>query len=327
MIPPGRAFIIDHKTTSSEIEDGSPFWQRLRLDTQVSTYMVGARALGFEPVGAVWDVVRKPSIKQGKATPEADRKYTKATKKEPSRLFANQRETDEPLDEYRERLAADIAANPESYYKRGFVVRSVEEERQAARDTWDIAAQVAFASRNSAFPRTPNACERYGRMCSYWEVCTGAASIDDATRFRRAAGTHEELSGIKRHLPLITNSAMTTFQRCAREYQFSYVLGWRPIKTAEALAFGTLVHLGLEAWWRTTDLVKTFAALVTDNEEHRVTAEELLRGYDARWINEPLDVLAVEAEFVAQLRDPTSRSVSLDFELGGKIDAVARQAS
>jgi hypothetical protein len=120
---------------------------------------------------------------------------------------------------------------------------------------------------------------------------------------------------------------MTTFQRCHREYYFSYVLGARPVKTAEALAFGTLLHLGLEAWWKTTDLETAFAALVTDDEAHRVTVEELLRGYHARWIDEPLDVLAVEAEFATGLVDPVSRSESRAFMLGGKIDAIARTAT
>ncbi len=326
MIPPGRDFIIDHKSTSADIEDGAPFWQRLRIDTQVSTYMVGARALGFDPVGAVWDVVHKPKMKQHLATPVEERKYTKAQKMVPSRLYAGQSLVDEPIEDYRARLAKDIAKKPEHYYKRGFVVRTIEEERLAARDAWAIAQQITFAVKQGDWPRSPSACERYGRLCSYWEVCTGAGDINDPLRFRNMGTDHEELGKAKRHLPLVTNSAMTTFQRCQREYEFAYVRGRRPIKAAEALAFGTLLHLGLEAWWKTTSLDEAFAALVTEDAAHRVIAEELLRGYHARWIDEPLDVLAVEAEFSTPLRDPLTGATSKDFELGGKIDAIARTA-
>lgn len=323
IIPAGRAFIIDHKTTSSDIGDGSAFWNRLRMDAQLSTYLVGARALGFDPVGAVWDVIHKPSVKPLKATPVDERKYTKATKTQPSRLYASQAEVDEPLDEYRARLAADIAARPDAYYKRGFIVRTLDEERAAAFDAWGVGMSIEHSALTASWPRTPAACERYGSLCPYFDVCTGAASLDDGTRYRRTRGAHEELT-TRRKLPLITTSAMTTYQRCAREYQFSYVHGVRPIKVADALAFGTLLHLGLEVWWKTTDLQATFAALVTDDPVHRVVAEELLRGYDARWSAEPLDVLAVEAEFATPLVDPLTHAPSTRHTLGGKIDAVAR---
>ena len=52
-------------------------------------------------------------------------------------------------------------------------------------------------------------------------------------------------------LPVLTNSQMRTFRRCGREHELSYELGYRPAVEADALRFGTLVHLGLESWWRT----------------------------------------------------------------------------
>ena len=323
MIPAGRDFVIDHKTTSKDLGDGSPFWTRLRLDLQVSTYLVGARSLGFDPVGAVWDVVRKPSIKPLKATPLEERKYTKATAKQPSRLYANQSDVDEPLEDFRARLAADIAANPDSYYRRGFVVRSVEEERQAAFDRWGVVAQIDHCRTLQWWPRAPGACERYGSLCPYFDVCTGTTTIDDATRFRR----DDRHDAAPRRLPIVSPSAMTTFQRCPREYHYSNELRMRPVKTVEALAFGTLLHSGLEAWWQTVSLDAAFAALETPNDEHRVVAEELLRGYHARWINEPLDVLAVEAEFAAPLVDPLTQMTASRVALGGRIDAIARVAN
>ena len=324
MLSPGSCVIIDHKTTSEEIEEGRPFWFRLRLDPQPSNYIAGARTLGYEPVAAVWDVIRKPSIHYKTATPEASRKYTKE-----GHLYKNQRETDEPLDEWRARLRADIKKSPDSYYRRGIVVRAEADEREAAEDTWAIANQIAIAREHNQWPRHSDACKRYGRLCEYIAVCTKTASLADPTRYRKTTQAHEELAldDGKRHLPIVSTSSMKTFQRCAREYFYSYVLGYRPLEKAAALEFGTLVHQGLEVWWSTVDLDKTFQALKTDNDVDRVSAEELLRGYHARWIDEPFNVLAVEQEFRTRPINPRTGKPSDTFELAGKIDAIACVAS
>jgi hypothetical protein len=42
-----RALIIEHKTSSEDLGPGSDYWRRLRMDPQISTYFVGARALGI----------------------------------------------------------------------------------------------------------------------------------------------------------------------------------------------------------------------------------------------------------------------------------------
>lgn len=53
-------------------------------------------------------------------------------------------------------------------------------------------------------------------------------------------------------------------------------------------------------------------------------AEEMLRGYSARWFDEPLEWLAVEVEADAPLVNPDTGAASRTFLLGGKIDAIAR---
>jgi hypothetical protein len=40
----GRLAVMEHKTTSNSIESGSDYWRRLRLDTQISGYIEGARS-------------------------------------------------------------------------------------------------------------------------------------------------------------------------------------------------------------------------------------------------------------------------------------------
>ena len=77
--PSGRYLIVEHKSSSEDISPGSTYWKRLRMDSQVSTYMEGGRALGPEgtaPAGCVYDVVRKPKLSPYKATPPEERETT-----------------------------------------------------------------------------------------------------------------------------------------------------------------------------------------------------------------------------------------------------------
>jgi hypothetical protein len=126
---------------------------------------------------------------------------------------------------------------------------------------------------------------------------------------------------------VITNSQMKAFRRCAREHQYSYTLGYRPAERAEALRFGTLLHLGLEAWWKAPEgerLAHALAALDDGESDayERARAAAMLRGYDARWCDEPYDVLAVEAEFYTALVNPETGAPSRTYGLGGKIDVL-----
>lgn len=191
---------VEHKTTSADIELGSDYWRRVSaLDSQVSMYDVGSRALGVDGP-CTYDVIRKPDIRPRKATPVESRKYTKpkVDKKtgevlEPSRLYADQREFDETPEEFRMRLRADIAEKPEKYYARGEIVRLEADKREHAADTWRMARMMREAEVANAFPRNPDACMRYGSTCDYFLVCSGEANIDDDARFRTAESAHEEL--------------------------------------------------------------------------------------------------------------------------------------
>ena len=186
---------VEHKTTNQDISGGSDYWRHVvTMDPQVSTYMHAARELGYEPRDTIYDAVRKPEIQPLKATPEESRKYTKPTKAEPiPRLYANQREHDETVDEYRTRLTEDIIARPDWYYARKTIVRLEHDDEEHANDVVQTAAMIRFATESNAWPRTPTACERYHRLCEFHDVCSGIASIDDGTRYESKTRQHEEL--------------------------------------------------------------------------------------------------------------------------------------
>lgn len=363
-------YVGEHKTTSLEIGPGSPYWKRLTLDSQVSNYLPGARALGFEPVGVLYDVVKKVNLRPRLATPVEDRKYTQAKdrackeckRKAPAplphvetvgegddarevqcvdgrivtdpggRLHAGMRDTDETPDEFRARVREDIAANPDKYFQRGIVVRTREEEVEAAADVWAIAEQIRESRRRNRWRRNVDACDSYGSWCSYWPVCSGEASIDDPSRYRDA-GEHEELTAAtdgKKRLPILSTSSARAYGSCPRKYFYAYELRRRALADHDALRFGTIFHVGLEVWWQTVDIEATLAAMRARYTKHAIAhvdaikAEELMRGYHVRWKNEPLDVLAVEAEFTSPLVNPETDGTSKTWQRGGKIDVIVR---
>ena len=188
-----KQYIVEHKSSSLDISAGSPYWEKLKIDSQCSNYFAGARSLGYDPVGILYDVAKKPRLERLLATPIEKRKYTKPTKAEPeSRLYAGQREFDETLDEYRDRLIADVASRPEFYFVRGEVVRLKSESTEAAADNWAIADQIHHCQLTERWPRNTEACQSWGKFCEFWPVCTGSADINDPTRYR-CVGAHREL--------------------------------------------------------------------------------------------------------------------------------------
>lgn len=74
----GRPWFMEHKTTTSDLEQGGTYWLRLRMDGQVSGYFAGMRALGYDdPAGCLYDVLKKPLARPLLATPEQSLRYTK----------------------------------------------------------------------------------------------------------------------------------------------------------------------------------------------------------------------------------------------------------
>jgi hypothetical protein len=129
-------------------------------------------------------------------------------------------------------------------------------------------------------------------------------------------------------LPLLTSSRLKTARACQRLHYYEYTLGFRPAVDAEALRFGTLIHLGLEAWLRSTgdrlaDALQVVELHPSDPFDI-ARARAMLIGYDARWGGEQLEVLAVEVRFESPLVNPDTGRASMTWNLGGKLDAVVR---
>jgi hypothetical protein len=176
-------WIRETKTTSEDASLGSSYWRSLDLDSQVSVYYDGLRALGHDPVGCLYDVVHKTSLSPLKATPEDKRRVTKAGKP-----YAGQRLADETPDEYHDRIVDDILRRPDWYYQRGRVFRLETEEFRAKVDLWNVVGDIVKLEELGSsvahnWTRSSGACRAYGQLCGFFEVCTGRTSIQDL-RFR-----------------------------------------------------------------------------------------------------------------------------------------------
>lgn len=248
-----RNAVVEHKTATGDVGPGSDYLKRLRLDGQVSVYYAGGDALGF-PIGAcLYDVLVKPGLRPYKATPVEARKF-----KKDGTLYANQRDRDETPEEYRARLVEAVVADPNAYFQRADVVRLEEEMRDAMADVWDLGRVMRESELAGRAPRNPDACVRYGRTCEFFGVCTGEASLEDASQFR-TGGAHAELEN--GDASLLTSSRLSAFRACPRLHRLKYGLGYRPAVEAENLRFGSLIHLGLEAWWKAPASERLEAAL------------------------------------------------------------------
>jgi len=197
ILPPQKRF-VEHKTTSDDISVESDYWLNLTIDGQVSGYFAGAEAEGHESNDCLYDVIRKPGLRPLQATPVENRKY-----KKDGLLYANQRETDETVEEYGNRLAEEIALNPDRYYARRLITRLEDDMLDYYTDMWGFARELRENQLANRWPRNPRECQRFGR-CPFFGVCTKTESIDDTNLFVKLENVDCELPSAKKEKETVT---------------------------------------------------------------------------------------------------------------------------
>lgn len=312
--------IGERKSTTSDIDPGSDYWPQLLLDPQISIYIHSAKWIGVHADGVLYDVLRVPNLRPYMATPVESRKYTKATDKEPSRLYAKQRESDESAEDYGARCLAAITKEPARYYQQQIVVRLEKEKLEAQYDAWQTATAIRDARRLKVWPRNPDSCRQYGRRCEFFNVCTGRASLDDPIFYERRAKMHSELDSPREDI--LTQSSMRCYRACPRRYQYRYELRYQ--KTGpkdEPLRRGSSLHRALEVWSKTGNASQAIGAL---DHAHAYSFEKekaMIVGYIAYWGEQP-GIKYVEKEFEAEFVNPDTGATSRTFVLGGRLDYV-----
>lgn len=252
---PGASYLLEHKTTSEDVSDpNAMYWRRLAIDSQVSAYVLANWQDGTKLEGTLYDVIRKPGIrakklsKAEKASFVAEgiyfgKRFDHAVRSD----FAAGAEVETP-EMYGARLAHDCKERPDWYFQRRIIPRLDADVLEYAEELWDVAAEIRTAKTTGRWFRNSGACMTYNTPCPYLGICSGHTAVDDP-RWSRRQKQHSELNVIGEDV--LTHSSMSVFKTCRRKYFYRYVEGIERIdeEDSEALRFGSLIHLALEAWW------------------------------------------------------------------------------
>lgn len=177
----GKGLALEElKTTSDPIGPDAPYWKALRLDPQISRYMLAALELGYPVETVMYDVVHKPGISPKK--------------------IKGERET---VIEYGERLAADMSDRPEFYFARVEVPRLRGDMDDMRAELWQIAQDMRTALRTDCRYRNAKACmQKY--TCEHLDACSNHLDLVNETPdgyYRLATSLHPELEPFNADTP------------------------------------------------------------------------------------------------------------------------------
>tara|TARA_R110000851_G_scaffold268071_2_gene420721 strand:+ start:44134 stop:45171 length:1038 start_codon:yes stop_codon:yes gene_type:complete len=202
----GQLGNLERKTSSEDLDDGSPFWERQRMGVQVSIYANAFTELfGKPPAFTLYDVVRKPTIRVKSITKkDTARLRAELDKDGVATYFGEQMPADEveaALAEGREtlrfygaRLTADVGDRPDFYFARKIIPRTTKDLTDASDD---VAATIWTIEANTGmwFARNPDACATFG-LCDFFQLCSNGEYPGDDTipeGFAQRGSLHPEL--------------------------------------------------------------------------------------------------------------------------------------
>ncbi len=263
----GRITVVEHKTTSDQIDAASDYWDRLRMDTQCSKYHLAALNRGEEFAGIIYDVLRKPLHRplniplldadglkivndaQGqRVKTKSGNKWRETADTELGYVLQTRLETPE---EFCERMTVALTEKQDEYFAQREVPRLDSDILEFMEDDWAISQQILYFRNRNLWPRNTDACNQFGR-CEMFELCSGRATVD-GIRYCQKKTVHAELKVQSVNgKELLTNSRVKTFNRCKRLHKLKYEDMIERVSTPEeqeALTIGTMVHKGLEDYF------------------------------------------------------------------------------
>lgn len=147
----GELIIVDHKTTSQPILGYGPYWASAAINDQFAAY---ARVWGAHRV--VVNAIKKPTIRL--------------------------RKNDTPED-YLQRLLDTIIENPAEYYQWREYHKTEQDLEDIARSLCQRVRVLRRRYKDNAWPMHPQSCQTIYGACSYLDVCSGQATLDDPNLF------------------------------------------------------------------------------------------------------------------------------------------------
>lgn len=166
----GRRVVHEIKTTSKDITPGSYYWRHVvHINPQATMYLLAAEHLGLDPSFVVWDVLRKPALRQRQKESEL---------------------------EFEKRCLEDIEDNRAYYQQRKQIVRFEDEKASHVRDILGVVHLMTIGET----PRNRGSCFAYERPCDFFEVCAGEVTIGDESRFRSNDYVERRDAKLREHL-------------------------------------------------------------------------------------------------------------------------------
>lgn len=266
-----RRFLLELKTTAEEIHEAdAPFWRRLAVDTQTSTYALAQRQQDDPVEGVLYDVLRRPQVRPRvipKGTPKrTDRENvgtlleldTRGTyfgwpveeRQRKGILGGNGRETPEL---YSMRIAADTLRQPDRYFQRRTIKASEQQLLRHGDELWQTAVEIRLTRRAGRHYRNSDACMVYNTPCPFLPICSGR-DTPDSDRWEPRRSIHPELAGVPAGVDersVLTHSRMQCFKLCRRKHHYRYELGIAPVEqpVTDTLRFSRVIRRALAAWW------------------------------------------------------------------------------
>lgn len=177
-LPDGRLAVMEHKTTGDGIGVDSDFWRRLRLDQQITLYIIAARGMGYGVQTVLFDAIHKPGIRP--------KKLTKVQQEKTGR----DRET---IAEYGDRLTADIADRPDFYFAGQEVPRLESDLDEFEAELWQIQRDMRECEKAGRHFRNTAAC-LHPYKCQFFNICADVSDGDDVPEgFKVLDFVHPEL--------------------------------------------------------------------------------------------------------------------------------------
>ena len=181
----GRLAVVEHKLLSEELDSTSSLWRRLRVDHQISLYVMAARLLGYEVDSVLYDVTRKPTIKPTNIPATDEHGLKVVLDADGTRIFnknGEPRQTGSAENgwailsrpstpqEWGTKLTGDIAERPDFYFARVEIPRLQQDLDECMQELWDIQKTMRDAQVNNRHYRTCN--KNTCGYCPYFDLCT-----------------------------------------------------------------------------------------------------------------------------------------------------------
>jgi PD-(D/E)XK nuclease superfamily len=254
----GDDYLLEHKTCREEISPGSAYWTRLAIDTQISGYLLASWHLGRKLKGVLYDVIRKPEIRPKRLSLNETSRvqttgcYCNVRLSEDCMLqFGHSGDLRETAEMFQARLVQDTLERPEWYFGRQLVTRLDQELLTYAEELWRTVKDIHAAESLGDHRRNDKACFAYHRPCEYLGLCSGHDC--PGPHWRQLPTLHPELEDPSCGSTTLTHSRISSFVTCRRKHFYRYGLGITQWGIPEALAFGSLLHEALAAWWGTAE--------------------------------------------------------------------------